>query len=431
MPAVSPRIRPACYCTCDTCCHCRPDDVTTAHRNCCGYLAMVTFEDTAASAADPYGTSLMYGSHYGSPEPYQFHGSDSRAHYGMEIEVTTEQVNGAILTALDEGAGHDILFFKPDGSVEGFEAVTHPMTYAWAIDHFPWEILARWKSENRCTIVRESNGIHVHVSRAAFDGPSHVFKWMKLFYLNQPVIERLAGRRDTSWAEFRREVRDSQITHVKRKQVEAKGVTSSNVSPWYLPPGWRDRTTSSRYQAINCTNDDTFEVRVFASTLRPSTARRHLQVVAGTVEYTRQLTAHDVAACDGWSWPAFAQWISANSHIYPELAEWNDTYFRPGDESRIHVRRKAVDTRSFTSRRWWELSEQIDIERHTAMACRQRQAYVNGEAESSSSELYDAWISGGRYELSVQLRSFNARYGYQHETDMPAFIRAAQSELYA
>lgn len=231
--------------------------------------------------------------------------TDHTPFYGMEIEITTDRV-GTLVNTADEFAS-DLVYCKSDSSVDGAEMVTHPMTYDWAMANFPWRMLTEIRDRAEATVVTSENGIHIHVSRDGFSDSAHLYRWMKLWYRNERDIQRIARRRAHHWGSFSSEHRAAQAEHVKR------GKPSYRAS--------RDNTLD-RYSAINTTNDDTLEVRVFASTLRPQRARAALQLVAGSVEYTRTLDAQKVIQRRAWDWQAFMAW-AGKSGRYPDLVAEN------------------------------------------------------------------------------------------------------------
>ena len=81
--------------------------------------------------------------------------------------------------------------------------------------------------------------------------------------------------------------------------------TSDHWAAFTATTGRPPRTTpkarrSDRYRAINTGNPDTFELRVFASSLDPCQVKAIFAFAAASVEYTRGLTAHTIVAHDGW-----------------------------------------------------------------------------------------------------------------------------------
>lgn len=220
---------------------------------------------------------------------------------GMELELESRDFDDTIEVAAQ--AFGDLAYFKEDGSLGagGFEIVTHPMDYTYATDHFPFEALTDLQRAGG--YIRESsNGIHVHVSRAGFAGPCHMFRWMKLLYRNEREVSRLARRRSSEWASFDSYARQAQKEIVK--------------------PGSRGQRASrglGRYHAINTANEQTLEVRVFASTLDPEVAAGTLAFVASSVEYTRGLDSQKVIKGDGWAWGRYVSWLRDRETYTPAL----------------------------------------------------------------------------------------------------------------
>lgn len=214
---------------------------------------------------------------------------------GVELEVETEDRHAAAAEATN-GFGK-LAYLKQDGSLNyGFEIVTHPMSPEYAIQSANWETLRAIRSVGG-RINPENNGLHVHVSRTGFRCDSHAFNWLKLYYRNQDMVSRIARRDSQQWAGFNDYAR-------KAHKRTAK-----------LSPDWlsrRDSQNAGRYQAINTLPDSTFELRMFASTLRPERVKGTLAFVTATIEYTRELSASRVMATDGWAWRSFTSWLRAN-----------------------------------------------------------------------------------------------------------------------
>lgn len=261
---------------------------------------------------------------------------DGPAFYGMEVEVSCD--SRAAMSRINDVVS-DICWMKHDGSVDGFEMVTHPMTYPWAKSNFPWDAFDTMEEEG-CYIEPDTNGIHVHVARDGFSSPAHTYRWMKFFYRNANDIRRIA-RRDCHWGSFTNDHRRGHLAHVNRMKfgkimetwynganhsLRAGHITRKEYDNWFnyrrypriirkaSEAGNNDPTTYMRYNAINTGNPNTLEVRVFASTLDKTVARSALELCASTVEYTRGLTAHDVCKRDGWSWNAYREWLKASEY---------------------------------------------------------------------------------------------------------------------
>lgn len=203
---------------------------------------------------------------------------------GLELEVATPTEDRWYCARTAAGWLRDLGYLKSDSSIDyGFEIVTHPMSYRWAIECFPWPMLSAL-ADLGCEATSQT-GLHVHLSRAGFTGPAHAYRWMKFVYRNQSAVTALARRESCQWAQFSDEPRRAVKEH-------AKGVLGS-----------------SRFWAINTSNTDTFELRVFASSLHPLQVQAALGFAAASVEYTRDLTVAGIVR-GGWSWPAFTGWLA-------------------------------------------------------------------------------------------------------------------------
>lgn len=244
---------------------------------------------------DEYGDSdmscngLVYDYSY-KPDP-DFHG-DGPVHLGMELEVEvrrsayTETARCAVQHLGSLG------YLKEDGSIRcGFEIVTHPMSHAYAGENFPWEMLTELAALG--AEGGDEVGIHVHVSRAGFSGPAHAYRWLKFLYRNAAAVQSIARRQESQWASFEHYDRVNIKHYVKRTMY------------------------GRRYAAVNVCNSNTFEVRVFASTLERREVQAALDLVAGSVEYTRHLTVREILN-GGWTWDNFIEWAGAK--------EQGDTY---------------------------------------------------------------------------------------------------------
>jgi hypothetical protein len=212
-----------------------------------------------------------------------FHGIGP-LYLGLELEINTprgELDKAAHLATSQLGT---LGYLKSDSSItRGFEIVTHPMSHDWAAEHFPWPMLAKLRGTG-CS--PDGNGLHVHVSRAAFDGPLHLYRWLKFFYRNQRPVIRIARRNESRWAAFS-----------ERSRRNAK--TFAKGEAW-----------GERYSAININNADTLELRIFASSLTEREVHAALDLAAASVEYTRTLTTRDITRHGGWQWPAFHSWVA-------------------------------------------------------------------------------------------------------------------------
>ncbi|MEV6096173.1 amidoligase family protein [Nocardia sp. NPDC051981] len=218
---------------------------------------------------------------------------------GLELEIIVPHHNYDACAATVGEHVRDLAYLKHDSSIEplGFELVTHPMDYQFAIEHFPWPLLERL-TELGCRS-DHSVGIHVHVSRNGFDSAAHIFRWAKLIYRNESQTVALARRR-SRYAVFSPIARE-RVKHTAKDDLRRYGM--------------------NRYQAINPHPRKSLELRVFAGSLGPQQVQAALAFVAASVEYTRTLTSTDVVRHGGWDWEQFTAWVSQREEYAPLRAE--------------------------------------------------------------------------------------------------------------
>ncbi|WP_249645284.1 amidoligase family protein [Nocardia sputi] len=273
------------------CARCEDED----YRECSDCYVLVRRGNSYCdSCTDSYSAHSAVHDSYYTPE-LRFHG-DGPLFLGMELEIKTP--SRSYRGAVDTAVAHirDLAYLKEDGSIScGFELVTHPMSYEYALAQFPWQLLNRLRLLGCYT--DDGVGIHVHVSRAGFSSPAHAYRWLKFVYRNEDSVTTLA-RRSSTWAQFSPQQRSSALEYAKGGQA-----------------GY------GRYQAINVCPEDTFELRVFASSLHPQQVQAALAFAAASVEYTRGLSAADIARRRGWEWTAFTTWVRSRPDYSPLLAE--------------------------------------------------------------------------------------------------------------
>jgi hypothetical protein len=252
-----------------------------------------------------------------TPSPLIFrrnHGEDKdkTPYFGMEIEMTSDCTGQENYLGNKIGLENRLLYFKSDGSVDGFEMVTHPMTAKWAQANFPWDVV-EVMAEAGASVNRNENGLHIHVSRAGFKDEAHLYRWLKFWYRNQEPIINIAGRDGAHWGTFDEDQREIHGSHLKahakirHNPAKARPLRSSECGP--------------RYCAINLQNEKTVEVRIFASTTSAAMLRTRFELVAASVEYTRDLPVGKIMK-GGWKWDSFMLWLDENADEYSRLAAY-------------------------------------------------------------------------------------------------------------
>ncbi len=276
----------------NVCSSCRIEYGYYTCENCETLIRSGDYCDYHQDIVDPDDTDNVNCIHYSDYKPVpDFHGTGP-LFLGMELEITVpgDQLESCANEALDRlGA---LGYLKEDSSIrpQGFE-----LSYGWAMESFPWPLL-RELAAHGCR--GDGNGLHVHISRDAFTDTCHTYRWMKFVHRNASDVQLLARRVSDDWAAFDSDTR-SRIKHT------CKG---------------KDQTP--RYSAINTQNDTTYELRVFASSLKPQQVQAALAFAAASVEYTRALTVAAIAQRQGWEWAAFTRWLDDQPQYAPLAREW-------------------------------------------------------------------------------------------------------------
>src|SRR6266487_1851586 len=136
---------------------------------------------------------------------------------GLELEVDTSGGRNRSLAVLANERLGSLAYLKEDGSVNGFEIVTHPCSYEHWRSEVDLSVLTDLRRNGARTL--HDTGIHVHVSRTAFNSPCHLYRWMKFFYRNAQQVQSIARRESDMWAAFCPSARKHVKTHVKGQRV--------------------------------------------------------------------------------------------------------------------------------------------------------------------------------------------------------------------
>jgi hypothetical protein len=281
--------------------------------NDCGYEYSEDSGHTCEDDEQSSGYSEYIHNYSYRPRPAFYPNKWQPYYLGMELEV---EVTGndsrhdcayQVVYALEDRA-----YLKEDGSLShGFEIVTHPHTLSAYQNDIDWGFLKTLSKMGVRSWNRNSCGLHVHVSRTAFHGDTHaateahLVRFTKLIYDNQRQVERLAGRKNNTYATF-------------------------NDKGKIVPKVKFGNQSSGRYSAVNMEPENTVEVRVFKGSLRKERVLSGIEFVAAAVEYTRNLKIQHKSA--PFAWARFVHYVTANSDTYPNLfIIMNETFEKDND----------------------------------------------------------------------------------------------------
>ena len=181
----------------------------------------------------------------------------SNLYLGIELEISgssqesdNEEDAKEIMKAIQkdvEGSERSV-YFKHDGSINGFEIVFHPHTIK-AYNEYDWKKIFSTIKKLGYTNDDKKAGFHVHISRKYFGDTTEqneaLAKMVFLMYKFKEEIEPLAGRKDSDYATYSAKA----LKRVKENDL-------FGTFRWYCD-------SCGKYSAINSQHKDTFEIRIF------------------------------------------------------------------------------------------------------------------------------------------------------------------------
>lgn len=233
-------------------------------------------------------------------ENYLF--NNDKTFFGFELECVTDNRNAIMPVAeMVQNELKKNVYLKHDGSLEGkgFEIVSEPMSFNYLQQELSYEFLNILKQNNFMSWdakkIGISCGIHVHVSKAGFNGNSHIYKFTQLILENKNEWVKMAGRNSKQWSSYEKNL--TPILDVLHKKT-------------YQP----------RYVAVNLSNEHTIEVRLFRGSLNETRFKSAIELVAGAVEYTRNISLTSIKN-GGLSFNSFINYLNVYSDVYPNAIE--------------------------------------------------------------------------------------------------------------
>ena len=204
-------------------------------------------------------TRLIHTYSY-EPSELRFHSyedeeySENNLYLGIELEISgstkesdNEEDAKEILKIIQEDA-EDPVYFKHDGSINGFEIVFYPHTPK-ACSDYQWKEIFSTIRKLGYTNDDKKAGFHVHISRKYFGDTTQqneaLAKMVFLMYKFKEEIEPIAGRKDSEYA-----------TYSTKALKRAKENDLFGAFRWYCD-------SCGKYSAINSQHKYTFEIRIF------------------------------------------------------------------------------------------------------------------------------------------------------------------------
>ena len=207
----------------------------------------------------PTHTKLIHTYNYKPNETQFFCSEDEKdnednLYLGIELEISgssqdsDDEEDAREILEIIQKNNEDSVYFKHDGSINGFEIVFHPHTVK-AYGEYNWKRIFAIIKRLGYTNDDKKAGFHVHISHSYFGDTAQqseaLAKLVFLLYKFKTEIEPLAGRKNSDYA-----------TYNTIGLETAKRNDFCGTFYWYSK-------NSGKYSAINCQHKDTFEIRIF------------------------------------------------------------------------------------------------------------------------------------------------------------------------
>ena len=241
------------------------------------------YEDHRPLIAD-YHTQKNYGDIY-------FYGEEDRRNtpfMGFELELDSdERFNKEKVAEELKRRFGDFFAYEEDSSLNwGFELISQPasLNYHLSImdkyaDAFEYLMDHDIKSHDAGTC-----GLHVHIDKRFFGNKedSSIAKFLYLFEKFRPQLMRFSRRTEaqaSDWARSRKQNYNCEAGWIKKAVLEGKAYSSYQ----------------NRYYAINLTNDNTIELRIFRGTINIQTFEATLRFASFLAKLCKHTRAVELA----------------------------------------------------------------------------------------------------------------------------------------
>ena len=272
----------SCYANRSDCDHCNTTSLTSTvefRREIDTYLCDYCFCNYMDSSDDSDNDRHPLIHDYGYRPSPNFHGSpDHGLYYGFELEIQVKnykELYGGIdeLIHCNDGAVERLicnnrLYLKEDSSIDpGVEIVSHPhsMYYYYGTDNDNPYLNAIVESAAGHFVATDKCGLHIHVSRelSAFRDRVRTYRMAHLLQ-NTVLFERLSGRENFGYCQ-------TGMHHRNGIRHKTKGICNY------------------RHDALNTTNKNTVEVRIWSSSLDLPILHARFEITKLLVEFSRTL----------------------------------------------------------------------------------------------------------------------------------------------
>ena len=180
--------------------------------------------------------------------------NEDNLYLGIELEISgfgqesDDEEDAREILEIIQKNNEDSVYFKHDGSINGFEIVFHPHTIK-AYSEYNWKRIFAIIKRLGYTNDDNKAGFHVHISHSYFGDTAQqseaLAKLVFLLYKFKTEIEPLAGRKNSDYATY-----------------NTIGLETAKRNDFYGTFYWYSKNCG-KYSAINSQHKDTFEIRIF------------------------------------------------------------------------------------------------------------------------------------------------------------------------
>lgn len=217
---------------------------------------------------------------------------NSSLYLGIELEISgsgqdsdDEEDAREIMKVIqkDVEGSERFVYFKHDGSINGFEIVFHPHTVK-AYNEYDWKEIFSTIKRLGYTNDDKKAGCHIHGSRNFFNTVTEqneaLAKIVFLMYKFKEEIEPLAGRKDSEYA-----------TYSAKALKRAKENDLFGTFRWYCD-------SCGKYSAINSQHKNTFELRIFDGATNAQDLMDRIQFVNNLFKTVKNTSTTDIVKVD-------------------------------------------------------------------------------------------------------------------------------------